>query len=165
MDLTKPSDSLLKRLDLFADRHVGPSEDDVRAMLETIGHDSLEALAGAVVPEEIRLARPLQLEESRGERALTATRLRIIAEPRLRKGNEKPLSGERLEDLTGLLKTLQALQGEGGERPSRALIGVGGAACVGDHWTVGSRPTRAPQEQRSERRRRLEAKLTDTKRG
>ncbi|MES2124231.1 MAG: aminomethyl-transferring glycine dehydrogenase [Gemmatimonadota bacterium] len=45
----------------FAARHVGPRADDVRAMLATLGYDSLEAFTSAVVPESIRLRRPLAL--------------------------------------------------------------------------------------------------------
>jgi glycine dehydrogenase len=70
VDLTKPSDSLLRRLDLFVDRHVGPSAADIATMLAAVGHESLDSLTDAVVPDEIRLARPLALEEPRGERAL-----------------------------------------------------------------------------------------------
>jgi len=47
--------------DVFERRHIGPSPADQRAMLAALGFDSLEALADAVVPEAIRLRRPLEL--------------------------------------------------------------------------------------------------------
>ncbi len=45
----------------FADRHIGPRAEDLPAMLEVVGYESLDELVDAVVPEEIRLARPLDL--------------------------------------------------------------------------------------------------------
>ena len=38
----------------FADRHIGPRAHETAAMLETVGFDSLEALARAAVPENIQ---------------------------------------------------------------------------------------------------------------
>ena len=58
--------------DRFADRHIGPRPADVKAMLETLGHDSLESLAEAVVPEDIRLRRPLELPPAASEEAVLA---------------------------------------------------------------------------------------------
>ncbi len=47
--------------DHFVRRHLGPRPHDVKAMLETVGYDSLDALVDAAVPEDIRLHRPLDL--------------------------------------------------------------------------------------------------------
>ncbi len=47
--------------DVFAPRHIGPSESDVAAMLKVLGYPSLDALIDATVPANIRLARPLNL--------------------------------------------------------------------------------------------------------
>jgi glycine dehydrogenase len=47
--------------DRFVRRHIGPDPADQRAMLETLGLDSLEALVDRAVPAGIRLPRPLQL--------------------------------------------------------------------------------------------------------
>jgi len=47
--------------DDFAPRHLGPRDADVAAMLAALGLDSLEALADATVPADIRLRRPLEL--------------------------------------------------------------------------------------------------------
>ena len=52
----------------FASRHIGPRPDDVREMVATLGYDSLDTLIDAVVPEDIRLRRPLALPPGRSER-------------------------------------------------------------------------------------------------
>lgn len=51
------------RNDGFATRHMGPRAPDVRAMLDALGHDSLDEMAAAAIPEGIRLRRPLELPE------------------------------------------------------------------------------------------------------
>ena len=48
----------LEQADAFVGRHIGPREDDVAAMLETVGHESLEALVDAAVPASIRAGIP-----------------------------------------------------------------------------------------------------------
>src|SRR3712207_3150606 len=58
---------LLAPTDTFVRRHIGPSEQDVREMLEFLGFDSLEALIDAAVPDAIRLRRPLKLGPPPGE--------------------------------------------------------------------------------------------------
>ena len=45
----------------FADRHIGPRPEDLPAMLETLGYDDLDKLIEAVIPESIRIERPLDL--------------------------------------------------------------------------------------------------------
>jgi glycine dehydrogenase len=52
----------------FAYRHIGPRRSDVGEMLAVLGYDSIEAFIDAVVPEEIRLRRPLALPPGRSER-------------------------------------------------------------------------------------------------
>ncbi|HEX7337551.1 MAG TPA: aminomethyl-transferring glycine dehydrogenase, partial [Gemmatimonadales bacterium] len=52
----------------FAYRHIGPRRADVEEMLELLGYDSLESFIDDVVPEEIRLRRPLALPPGRSER-------------------------------------------------------------------------------------------------
>jgi glycine dehydrogenase len=53
--------------DGFVARHIGPDEEDVADMLATIGYDSLGALVAATVPHAIRMRRPLEIGEPRGE--------------------------------------------------------------------------------------------------
>jgi glycine dehydrogenase len=45
----------------FADRHIGPNDDDERAMLATLGYDSLDALVRAAAPAAIRAEDALAL--------------------------------------------------------------------------------------------------------
>src|ERR687892_1452007 len=52
----------------FAYRHIGPRRSDVEDMLELLGYPTLESFIDAVVPEEIRLRRPLALPPGRSER-------------------------------------------------------------------------------------------------
>src|ERR687892_13521 len=52
----------------FAYRHIGPRRSDVEDMLELLGYSTLESFIDAVVPEEIRLRRPLALPPGRSER-------------------------------------------------------------------------------------------------
>jgi len=56
--------------DDFVRRHVGPSDQAIGEMLALLGLDSLDALSDAVVPEQIRFRRPLDLEPARGEREI-----------------------------------------------------------------------------------------------
>ena len=63
---------LLAPADTFVRRHIGPSDDEVREMLEFLGLASLEELSDATVPEAIRLRRPLNLGPPRGEHELLA---------------------------------------------------------------------------------------------
>ena len=65
-------------LDTFAPRHIGPREADRAAMLATVGASSLDALIGEVIPEAIRLKRPMQLPAAESESSYLA-RLETIA--------------------------------------------------------------------------------------
>jgi glycine dehydrogenase len=65
--------------DRFADRHIGPRDDDIRYMLSTLGLDSLEALADQVVPADIRLTRTLDLPAAASEEAALAELAGIAA--------------------------------------------------------------------------------------
>ncbi|MFN8028611.1 MAG: aminomethyl-transferring glycine dehydrogenase [Acidimicrobiia bacterium] len=63
----------------FVDRHVGPSPDEVGAMLGAVGFDTLDALIDATVPEAIRDRTPLDLPLARSE-AETLAHLTDLAE-------------------------------------------------------------------------------------
>ena len=63
----------------FAARHVGPRADDIRAMLAALGHEALDTFIDAVVPEGIRLRRPLALPPGHPERDVLET-IRGLAE-------------------------------------------------------------------------------------
>jgi glycine dehydrogenase len=68
-----PADPTTPRSDVlqpghFAYRHIGPRREDVADMLGELGYDSLDSFIDAVVPEDIRLRRPLALPPGRSER-------------------------------------------------------------------------------------------------
>ena len=65
--------------DAFIQRHLGPSPDDTRAMLELIGCESLDDLIDQTVPADIRLNKPLGLNPPMGEPA-ALTKLKSIAD-------------------------------------------------------------------------------------
>jgi glycine dehydrogenase len=56
--------------DNFQERHIGPSDADVKQMLETLGFAALDELIDKTVPPAIRLAKPLQLGDGRSEHEL-----------------------------------------------------------------------------------------------
>ena len=66
-------------VDSFARRHIGPNEEEVRAMLRDVGFDSVGALIDATVPKDIRLKRQLNLPEAKSEGEALAE-LRAIAQ-------------------------------------------------------------------------------------
>src|SRR6266481_1902270 len=66
-------------IDSFARRHIGPNEEEVRAMLRDVGFDSLGALIDATVPKDIRLKRQLNLPEAKSE-GEALVELRAIAQ-------------------------------------------------------------------------------------
>jgi len=51
----------------FARRHIGPNNDEVRAMLREVGFENLDSLVDAAVPRNIRLDRELKLPEAKSE--------------------------------------------------------------------------------------------------
>lgn len=57
----------------FRNRHISPSDSDVRVMLETIGVDSLDTLIDETIPKNIRLKQPLQLPQPLSENAFLKT--------------------------------------------------------------------------------------------
>ena len=63
----------------FTSRHIGPSQDDIAAMLKTIDQKSLDTLIEAVVPSAIRSSEPLNIGDSKTEKELL-DELKIIAE-------------------------------------------------------------------------------------
>ena len=73
-----PPLSILERRDEFVARHIGPSADDIAAMLAEIGAPSLAALIDETVPAAIRLPAPLPLPGPRPEAEALAA-LKVIA--------------------------------------------------------------------------------------
>src|SRR5215471_10431377 len=65
-------------IDSFARRHIGPNEEEVRAMLRDVGFEGLDGLIDATVPRDIRLKQQLNLPEAKSEGEALAE-LRAIA--------------------------------------------------------------------------------------
>ncbi len=53
----------LEKMDSFARRHIGPNKTETQEMLKIIGEDTLESLIDETIPSEIRLEKPLNLQE------------------------------------------------------------------------------------------------------
>ena len=78
MPISDPA-ALLKPLDTFARRHLGPTPFDIDHMVEVLDVDSLDDLIAETVPANIRLPRPLQLDAPRSESEVLAD-LRALAQ-------------------------------------------------------------------------------------
>ena len=65
-------------IDSFACRHIGPSDEEVRAMLRELGFERLDALIDGTVPRNIRFDRQLNLPKPKSETEALAE-LRAIA--------------------------------------------------------------------------------------
>ncbi|HZH40353.1 MAG TPA: aminomethyl-transferring glycine dehydrogenase [Gemmatimonadales bacterium] len=70
--------SSLVHPDRFAARHLGPDPDEVRDMLKVVGFASLDAFIDAVIPEDIRFRKALNIPAARSERETLAA-LRALA--------------------------------------------------------------------------------------
>ena len=56
----------------FAARHIGPRDADIEAMLQVVGHPSLDALVDAAIPAKIRAGEALGIELADSEAAVLA---------------------------------------------------------------------------------------------
>src|SRR5213595_2008203 len=65
-------------LNSFARRHIGPNQEEIDAMLGSVGLENLNALIEAAIPKNIRLNRKLDLPEAKSE-SEALTELRAIA--------------------------------------------------------------------------------------
>jgi glycine dehydrogenase len=65
--------------DSFVERHIGPSDADVHAMLDSLGYASLDALIDATVPANIRFRRPLDLPAPMAEQDALAAFESMVA--------------------------------------------------------------------------------------
>jgi glycine cleavage system P protein (glycine dehydrogenase) len=63
--------------DQFAGRHIGPREDEIRAMVAALGYASLDTFIDAVIPQTIRARRPLALGPGQSEAEALAELTRI----------------------------------------------------------------------------------------
>jgi glycine dehydrogenase len=67
----------------FQERHVGPDDDEIRAMLDTLGLESLDQLVASTVPASIRLKGELRLPDAVSERELHRRLRGLAAQNRL----------------------------------------------------------------------------------
>src|SRR6266508_2395355 len=51
----------------FADRHIGPTADEIERMVRAVGYDTVDALVDAAVPDSIRSTETLRLPEPASE--------------------------------------------------------------------------------------------------
>src|SRR5437660_948698 len=65
-------------LNSFARRHIGPNQEEIDAMLGSVGLENLNALIEAAIPKNIRLNRQLDLPKAKSE-SEALTELRAIA--------------------------------------------------------------------------------------
>ena len=77
--MTQPSLRSLEHHDAFIERHIGPNDAEIAAMLGQLGFDSLEAFTDAIVPTSIKSTAPLALPESMTEVDALA-KIRAIAD-------------------------------------------------------------------------------------
>ncbi|CAN5589324.1 aminomethyl-transferring glycine dehydrogenase [soil metagenome] len=71
--------ALLRPLDQFVQRHLGPRPAEIEQMLAALGHDSLDALIAATVPAAIRMSSALNLPGPRSESEVLSE-LRALAQ-------------------------------------------------------------------------------------
>ena len=69
----------------FEYRHIGPRPQDVQAMLELLGYETLDALIDAAVPESIRFRKDLDLEAPRSEHEVLRDLRELAAENETRR--------------------------------------------------------------------------------
>ncbi|RYZ74363.1 MAG: glycine dehydrogenase (aminomethyl-transferring) [Lysobacteraceae bacterium] len=76
-----PSPSLrdLEHHSAFVERHIGPNDAEIAHMLQVIGHDSLDGMTDAIVPDNIKSPAPLALPDAMTEVEALA-RIRAIAD-------------------------------------------------------------------------------------
>ncbi|MGH9139486.1 MAG: glycine dehydrogenase, partial [Acidimicrobiales bacterium] len=63
----RPTLSELERAERFADRHIGPSPDEVAELLEVVGYKSLDELSAAAIPDAIQAFDRLDVPEAASE--------------------------------------------------------------------------------------------------
>nr|MDQ3056815.1 glycine dehydrogenase (aminomethyl-transferring) [Pseudomonadota bacterium] len=69
----------LEHHDAFLERHIGPNDDEIATMLRVVGHDSLDAMTDAIVPNKIKSPAPLALPRAITEVEALA-KIRAIAD-------------------------------------------------------------------------------------
>ena len=118
MDRETLSDGL-RNTESFAERHIGPRNEDITEMLAALGYASMAAFIDDVVPDDIRLTSPLDLKGG-GIESGTA----ILAEGNLDAGRDC-LQGMSESEVLAALKRLAAAN-----LVYRSYIGMGYYNCI-----------------------------------
>src|SRR5213082_2606394 len=69
----------------FADRHIGPNDNEVEQMLREVGFDNLDEFIDATIPENIRFGRSLDLPSAKSESEALAELRGLAAKNRVAK--------------------------------------------------------------------------------
>ncbi len=67
----------------FASRHIGPRENDLQDMLETVGVDSIDQLIYETLPDDIRLKKDLELAPAMSEHEYLAHSIALAAKNKI----------------------------------------------------------------------------------
>ena len=147
----------LEQADAFVARHIGPREDDVAAMLEAVGYESLDALMDAAVPASIRAAdsggfprKPHRTRRAGGAGGARRAQPGRAFHDRPRLSRHAHAAGHPAQHPgeSGLVHRLHALSAGDFARET------GGAAQLPDHGDGPHRPSPAPMPRCWTRRRR-----------
>src|SRR5438034_631168 len=124
----------------FAARHIGPSPEDVAAMLKTVGYGSIDDLMSAAIPESIRWAGGLDLPPAAAEAMTLARRSSKAA------GNVYLVDGDALPQTIAVIRTravplgieVRVVDVDAGELPGDGYFGLhlqypGASGRVRDH--------------------------------
>ncbi|WVN85762.1 glycine dehydrogenase [Cryptococcus depauperatus CBS 7841] len=71
-----PTTSIFAPLDTFLPRHLGPRDADIQAMLETLGHKTLDEFVETTIPKQVRIDELTDEEGGRGLRPYSELELR-----------------------------------------------------------------------------------------
>lgn len=74
---------LNKEKDSFIPRHIGPNEKERQEMLNLLGYKTLDELIQNVIPENIRLKKPLNLNPPKGEREVLEELKTIVSKNKI----------------------------------------------------------------------------------
>ena len=68
--MTNDAFEALRPSDVFAPRHIGPRDEDIREMMSFLGYSEMDSLVRDTIPDGILMDQPLDLPEPHGEFAL-----------------------------------------------------------------------------------------------
>ena len=75
----EPTPATPEELSRFVGRHIGPNDDEVRAMLGELGFENLDEFITATVPQNIRLTNPFDLPTGKSATCGTSRRWAVYS--------------------------------------------------------------------------------------